>query len=69
MEAIVTNHNINEIAYLGARRIYIDNSGINSLIRCTAVFLNLLTIYKAFMGTVTESLVPIAELAGLILAF
>jgi hypothetical protein len=68
MEAVVTNHNINEIAHPGTRRIYTDSSGINGLIRCTAVSLNPLIIYKAFMGTATESSVPIAELAGLILA-
>jgi hypothetical protein len=69
MEAAVINHNINKIAYLGACRIYIDSLGINGLIRYAAVSLNLLTIYKAFIGIVIESLVPIIELAGLILAF
>jgi hypothetical protein len=67
MEAAVTNHNINEIAHLGACRIYIDSLGINSLIRCAAVSLNPPTICKAFIGTATESSVPIAELVGLIL--
>lgn len=38
-------------------------------IRCTAVSLNPPTARKAVMGTATESSVPIAELAGLLLAF
>lgn len=67
IEVVVMNHNINKIAYLGTYRIYTDSLGINSLIRCATIFLNLPTIYKAFIGTVIESLVPIAELAGLIL--
>jgi hypothetical protein len=69
IEAVVTNHNVNEIAHLGTCRIYTDSLGINGLIGCTAVSLNLPTVYKAFIGTVIESLIPIAELAGLILAF
>ena len=69
MEAAVTNHNVNEVVYLSAYKIYTDGSGINVLIRYAAVSLNPLTVCKAFMGTAIESSVPIAELAGLILAF
>jgi hypothetical protein len=69
MEAAVTNHNVNEIAHLNACRIYTDGSGINGLIRCAAVSLEPHAVRKAFMGMATELSVPIAELAGLILAF
>ena len=69
MEAAITNHNVNKVAYLSACRIYTDGSGINSLIGSAVVSLNPLIMRKAFMGTVTESSVPIIELAGLILAF
>ena len=69
MEAAVTNHNINEVARPSACRIYTNGSGINGLVGSAAVSLNPSTVRKAFMGTATESSVPIAELAGLILAF
>lgn len=57
------------MVHLSACKIYTDSSGINSLVRYTAVSLNLPTVYKDFMGIVTESAIPITELAGLILAF
>jgi ribonuclease HI len=67
-EAAVTTHNINEIAQPENCQIYTDGSGICGHIGCSAVSLTPYQVQQAYMGTVTESTVPLAEVTGLVLA-
>jgi hypothetical protein len=67
-ELALTHHGIHEIAYPCATRIYTDGSGIDGEVGAAAVCLNPEIVRKAYMGKELGCIVPVAELAGLVLA-
>lgn len=72
IEALV-DHEIRVIGMPNTRRIYTDGSGLPVLqeykeIGAAAVCLDPLTTVEAYIGTEHKCTVPVAEIAGLVLA-
>lgn len=64
----ITTHNIHCIAYTNAPKIYTDGSGIHGRVGASAVCRDPPRVRQAYMGTENTDTVPVAELAGIVLA-